>query len=212
MEEFFAANPALANFAINDYPIFMIFWNLLLLMVPFFLFILLKWYYKKNKFKKTGHKFLAALIFFLWVLFIPNTIYIITDIRHLLNYCPENYPRICAPNAWMIMFFFVYAFFGWVFFILLLSQMKSFLKKVFDKKIANLFIIIIIPLVALGVLLGLVDRFNSWGVFVYPLAILKIVLIYITSFYYFRNLLVFIIGLYILYFLGDFLFKDKFKK
>lgn len=213
MDIFFLNNEHFAVLAINDYPVLMVFWNLFLLIVPFFLFIVLVGLLRKSGFKKVQDKLIGVFLFLLWVLFIPNTAYVITDVRHLLDYCPaDSYSRVCAPNAWMIMFFFMYSLLGWVFFTVFLAQMKGFIKDIFGAKISNIFVILIIPMISLGVLIGLVDRFNSWDVFLRPLAIFENMLVYITSFYYFRNFLIFTIGLYFMYFLGDFLFKDKFKR
>jgi len=198
---------------VNDYPVFMVVWNLILLIIPFFIFSFLVKFYKKNKFKSSRSKITTLFLFLLWVLFIPNTAYIITDVRHLLDYCPVNSKsRVCPSSAWMIMFFFLYAIIGWVFFVIFLAKMRKFVKKVFGEMLGNIFIITIIPLVSLGVLIGLVDRFNSWDLFIRPLSIFENMLMYITNFYYLRNFLVFTLGFYLLYFIGDFLFKDKFKK
>lgn len=211
IEKFLTANPFLRRLSINDYPVLMIVWNLLLLAVPFFLFVLLESYWRDNKFKNLKEKIIASCLFFLWLIFIPNTVYIITTVRHLLNYCPAGsynpFIDVCPANVWMIIFFFIYASLGWIFFVLFLRQMKDFLKKVFNKNIACLFIAIVIPLISLGVLLGLINRFNSWDAFLHPLAILKTMLIYITDVHYFGNFLVFTLGLYALYFAGEFLFK-----
>ncbi len=197
--------------SVNRYPLIMVFWNLFLLIIPFFLADLLKQYYIKTKFKELVSKLVAFLLFFLWLLFIPNTAYVITDVRHLLDYCPRAAynAHICPENAWMIMFFFIYALFGWIFLVYLLRQMKNLINKVFKNKFGEYFIIIVIPLISIGLLIGLIQRFNSWDFFIRPLAIFESMLKYVTSFIYFKNLLVFTIGLYILYYGGDFLFKKK---
>ena len=213
MNNFFIENKYFAIMTINDYSILMVFWNLFLLFIPFLLFLFLVKLFRKNKFEKKSDKALGILLFVSWVLFMPNTAYLITDIRHLLDYCPLGSPfKVCVANAWMIMFFFIYSLSGWIFFVIFLSQMRNFTKSIFGARISLIFIVSIIPLMALGVLIGLVDRFNSWDIIVRPLVIFENMLVYITSFYYFRNFFIFTIGLYILYFLGDFLFKDKLKK
>ncbi len=201
------------NVYINEYPVFMVFWNLFLVIIPFLLFFYLKDYKKKTKFKKKGQKYFGILVFLLWLIFIPNTAYIITDMRHISYYCPfGSYLKICVNNAWMIMFFFIYAIIGWISFVYLLREMKEFIGNIYNKIYSNIFIGLMIPLVSLGVLLGLLNRWNSWDLFIYPIDIIRSSLIYFSDFYYFRNWLIFTIGFYILYFIGTKIFKGiKFK-
>jgi len=201
------------QFFINGYPVLNIFWNLFLLIIPFWLGAGLAIYWRKNKFKKIYQKILAIILGFLWLLFIPNTAYIITDVRHLLDYCPRNYyQRVCPEGAWMIIFFFIYASIGWVAFVFLLNQMKRVIKNIFGKNISRIYIWLIIPLISLGVLLGLINRWNSWEFPLCPWPIFQNILMYITNINYFRNWLVFTIALYILYFAGNFLFKERVSK
>ena len=186
---------------------------LLIYLLPFFIFLAFSQYWRETKFKKNKHKIFAAIIFFFWLIFLPNAAYLIADIRHLLDYCPENAPlNVCVSGAWEIMFFFVYSSFGWIFFVLYLNQMRALLAKIFNPRTAKIIIFAIIPLVALGVLYGLTERYNSWDFFAQPLAIFQNLLRYITSWQYFRNWLVFTAGYYILYFFGTVIFKTKLTK
>jgi uncharacterized membrane protein len=197
-------------FYVNDYPFLMMVWNLLLAFIPFFIFLGLNSYWKKTKFKKIGQKIIAALIFFGWFIFLPNAAYLIVGSRHLLNYCPiDSFYNVCATGAWQIMYFFCYSVIGWIFFVIFLEQMKKLLTGIFNKKKAEMITYFFIPLVAWGVLLGLTERFNSWDVFLHPLAILVSLLRYITDWQYLWNLIVFIMGYYLLYFLGDWLFGRR---
>jgi|WetSurMetagenome_2_1015567.scaffolds.fasta_scaffold04658_7 uncharacterized membrane protein len=197
-------------FYVNDYPFLMMVWNLFLAILPFFIFLVFRRYWKKTKFKKTGQKIIAALIFFFWFIFLPNAAYLIVDNRHLLNYCPaDSSYGVCVAGAWQIMFFFCYSVIGWIFFVIFLVQMKKMLAEIFNKKKATLAVYVLIPMVSLGVLLGLTERFNSWDVFAHPLAISAGLLRYITDWQYLWNLAVFIVGYYLLYFLGDYLFGKK---
>jgi uncharacterized membrane protein len=208
---FIDRNNWIFTIGINNYPIIGIIWNLLLLVIPFFLAKILYRLWKKNSFKNINEKIAAILFFMLWLLFIPNSVYVLTDVRHLLNYCPVNYYRICINNAWMIVFFFTYASIGWVTFVLLLNQMKAIFKEAYGQLIEKLFVIIIIPIISLGVLLGLVNRWNSWEVFLDPLKIINSSLYYFIDWTYFKNLLLFSIFLYILYYSGNKLFNYKLK-
>jgi uncharacterized membrane protein len=199
-------------FDVNGYPFLMMVWNMLLAMVPFMFFLLLTRYWKKTKFKKVGQRIGAGVLFFFWLIFLPNAAYIIADIRHLIDFCPVNsYVNVCVAGAWQVMFFFVYSVWGWVFFTIYLGQMRQLLTEVFNKRIAKLIILAIIPVMSLGVLFGLTERFNSWDLFIYPLAISQYLLRYMTSWGYSRNWLSFTAGYYILYFFGNYLFIKKIK-
>ena len=105
------------------------------------------------------------------------------------------------------MFFFVYGCIGWISFVFLLNQMKGFIIKFSGKKNGKkngrIFIWIIIPLISMGVLLGLINRWNSWDFFIHPILVFKSSIIYLINFIYFKNWAVFTIGLYVLYFAGN---------
>lgn len=195
---------------IHDYPIVAIFWNIFLLIIPYYSVVLLIKYKKSTGFKKPIQKFFGIFMFFIWLMFIPNSAYIISDVRHLLDYCPAFSPlRVCSENAWMIIFFFTYASIGWVSMVYLVNQMKKFISELFNKKAANSFVFFIIPLISLGLLLGLVNRWNSWEIFIYPASLVNNIFWYFTDFFYFRNWLIFTLFLYLLYYGGNFLFKEN---
>jgi uncharacterized membrane protein len=197
-------------FSINGYPFLMMVWNVLLAMAPFGFFLLLSGYWKKTRFKKIGQKLSAVFLFAGWLVLLPNAAYLITDVRHLINFCPAySSADVCVSGAWEIMFFFIYSVLGWILFVILLKQMKSLLSKIFNRRTALIMILALVPLISLGVLLGLNERFNSWDVFYQPLPILRNLLKYFFVWEYFRNFAVFTAGFYLLYFLGDFLFKKK---
>jgi len=194
---------------INEYPVFGIVWNLFLLVVPFVIFHYLVKYYHLTKIEKRGQKVFFGFLFFLWLIFLPNSAYIITDVRHLMNYCPYSFYRVCSKNAWMIIIFFTYALIGWAAFVLLLDKMKNFVTVVYSKQISNLFIISVIPLVSIGVLLGLLNRWNSWEIFYFPKSIIRDLLLYVTDWNYFLDFSVFTVFFYFLYYFGSYLFEKK---
>ncbi|MDD4902011.1 MAG: DUF1361 domain-containing protein [Patescibacteria group bacterium] len=200
-------------FYVNDYPFLMMVWNLFLAMVPFGLFLLFFSYWQKTKFKKTGQKIRAVIIFFFWFIFLPNAAYLVVGNRHLLNFCPaDSANSVCIAGTWQIMYFFVYSVLGWVLFAIYLSQMRQVLAKIFNAKIARNLIYGMIPFVSWAVLLGLIERYNSWDIFLHPLLIFQNLLKYLVDWEYFRNLLVFTAGYYVLYFFGTVIFKIKLTK
>jgi len=201
----------LFNFKINNYPVAMIFYNILLLAVPFYLAKLIGNILASKK-KDPLTYIILILAILLWFLFIPNAAYIIVDVRHLMNYCPVGSPyNTCVENTWLIMFFFFYACIGWVSFYYLVNQMRIIIEKYINKITAKLYIVVIIPLISLGILLGLLGRWNSWDIFIFPARIFSNLFMFISDYYYFRNWLVFTIFLYTFYYLGNLIFKSKIK-
>lgn len=190
---------------VNGYPILAVVFNLALLAVPYFIFIFLKKYKDRTGLKSVKNKIWALALGFLWLIFMPNVVYIISDIRHINGFCPADSAfRICVDTAWMIPFFFLYALAGVVAFVYLLNQMKNFVEEIFRKG-KDIFVIFAIPLISLGFLLGLFNRWNSWEIFVNPLGILKTAALYFTDLTYFLNWLVFTGFLYVLYYGGSWL-------
>lgn len=200
----------LNNLAVNRYQLFTIFWNVFLVFLALMIFVALKKYWRGSKLIAMQQKIIGFVLFIFWLLFFPNTAYIITDVRHLLDYCPaDSLNRVCVANAWMIMFFFFYACFGWISFYYLLKKMVELVKEIFGLIYSRLFMILIIPITALGVLLGLLNRFNSWDVFSAPGLILKASWAYFSELNYFIDWLIFAVFLYLLYFVGDAIFRGE---
>jgi uncharacterized membrane protein len=111
----------------------------------------------------------------------------------------------------MSIFFFIYASLGWVFFVFLVNQMRGLISEIWNRLVGWLFVIVLIPLVSLGLLVGLLNRWNSWEFFLYPASFLKTLPIYWQDQLYFTNWLYFTIFLYVLYGGGQWLFKERFK-
>ena len=105
------------------------------------------------------------------------------------------------------MFFFAYSCFGWVSFYYLLKMMSELIGSMLSKLWSNVFIALIVPVVSLGVLLGLLNRFNSWDIFFYPRLLLKVIWLYFSNLNYFIDWFIFTVFLYLLYFAGDVIFK-----
>jgi uncharacterized membrane protein len=211
VDNFFKDDRWLYRLKINDYQVVTIIWNVALVLVPWAAALLLARFISKADLRKPGYKLLFVLLFGVWLIFMPNTAYIISDVRHLLNYCPvDSRFQVCEENAWTIFFFFSYAAFGWVSFVYLLRQMKTVISSLIGRWAGFVFEVMVIPVLALGVLLGLVNRWNSWELFIYPTALFKTIAIYWTESQSLTNWLIFSIFLYILYYSGRWLFKDRF--
>jgi uncharacterized membrane protein len=197
------------NYAsVNHYQFFTIVWNILLIIIPLGIYFFLDYYWLKTKLIKIKEKITAVILFIFWLLFFPNAAYLISDVRHLLNYCPADSPyQVCLDNAWMIIFFFTYSILGWVSFYYLLKSMSILIGKIFGKIWSDIFAVLMVPLSSLGLLLGLLNRFNSLDVILYPQQFLKTLWLYVSNINYLLNWLVFTLFLYLLYFIGDVIFR-----
>ncbi len=185
-------------YEINNYYIPSLIWNIFLLSIPYFLSVLLKKKYAKKR--NASKKMFFWIIIFLWLIFIPNSAYIITEARHLINYCPgAPLHDICEQNAWVIIFFFAYSLVGWFSFVYLMEKQRMVLKSIWGKKNAEIFVLSVIPMMTIGVLLGLIDRWNSWEIFMYPGLVLEDAIGYLVEL---RNFVVFTLFLYISYCIG----------
>jgi len=204
--------PVLNSFAINDYQLLTVVWNIFLALLPLVFYLFLKSYWRRTGLIKLYQKAAAAVLFIFWLIFLPNSAYIITDVRHLLNYCPLDSPnKVCVANAWMIIVFFAYSSFGWVSFYYFLKLMSDLVNEIYNKLRPYFFVALIVPIITFGILLGLLNRFNSWDVFLFPFWLLRVFTVNFLDMRYFVDWLVFTFFLYLLYFAGDVIFR-KVKK
>lgn len=128
-------------------------WNLLLAFLPLlFLFT----------FEKAKNIYTKSIYFFVWLFFLPNAPYIVTDFIHLRDVGPE----------WMLwydgMMIFSYSLIG-VFitaYVLLRMKKNLFKKNIIKQKI---FLVGSALLSAFGVYLGRYIRWNTWDILAQPI-------------------------------------------
>jgi uncharacterized membrane protein len=134
-------------------------WNLFLAVIPYLTteFLISKPCLFTNKWK------MAALLF-LWLLFIPNTFYIVTDLFHLDQF--DN-----APRWFDLALIFSFAWNGLMMGVLSIRRIEQVQLLVFQKELSFFFLSIIMWLNALGVYVGRYLRFNSWDVFTQPFSL-----------------------------------------
>ncbi|MCU0679175.1 MAG: DUF1361 domain-containing protein [Planctomycetes bacterium] len=191
---------------INDYPVITIGWNIFLLLLPYFFCRLIIAVH--NSHLPAYYKYpLNGIVGFFWLIFMPNTAYVMSDVRHLNEFCPGSANNVCQDNAWQIMVFFAYGAIGWVSYVYLLEQMAKFITNSIGENAKRWFIALVIPLIALGVLLGLLDRWNSWEIFFHPGQILVSFLSFILVPVRFYTCLIYTAFLYLLYFSGRRIFS-----
>ncbi|WP_276167767.1 DUF1361 domain-containing protein [Zobellia alginiliquefaciens] len=133
-------------------------WNLFLALIPLFLSKQFLFNVRVNK-----SKGFRILILFFWVLFLPNSPYIITDFVHL----DDN-----QPTFWLdLLLFFVFALNGLVLGVLSMMDVFSFLRKRNHPVLANAILLFVSLLSGYGVFLGRFLRFNSWDIVSKPLVL-----------------------------------------
>ena len=200
---------------INKYKILAIFWNVFLALIP----CVIAYYMsraaggKKWVKLKTGYKIYFIPLFLFWLFMFPNTAYLFTIVRHLVDYC-EDYDkyRVCAGQMWMVMFFFTYSLIGLPTFYYALKKMSVLFKKSFNKAVAAALPLIVIPLTSIGVMFGLFERFNSWDILVRPSIVFNATISYFSDTSLLTDFLVFTICLYLIYYAIDHLMQEKVKK
>jgi uncharacterized membrane protein len=131
-------------------------WNVLLAYIPWAI---------SNKYltpkAKPQHKFVQLFIFMLWLLFLPNAPYIITDLMHLRE-------RLPIPFYYDIVLVFMSALSGLVFFYLSVAQVELWWCHSLPKYHINWFYSLAFGLCSFGIYLGRYGRFNSWNILTRP--------------------------------------------
>ena len=139
--------------------LFFLIWNLILAIVPYFIML----YLKKNALKS---KLKTYLLCFVWLVFLPNSFYIITDLKHLSHSHSSTFWFDLSLIA-------SFAILGFFLGLQSLSEFEKISKSVFNKKVTAFLIPIICFLCGFGIYLGRILRYNSWDIISSPLALLS---------------------------------------
>lgn len=133
-------------------------WNLFLAVVPLFFSNLLK--------KQKAINYKAILYFGVWLLFLPNAPYLVTDIFHYTERPP-------VPVWFDLMLVVSGAWNGILLCMLSLFGVERFLKKLCSPKHAELIMFLLLIPCGYGIYIGRFLRFNSWDVVTAPVGLLK---------------------------------------
>lgn len=139
-------------------------WNLFLAWLPYYFSNHLLQYFKLGK-----ATWKLVLLFSLWLLFFPNSPYIITDLFHLMNHGE-------MPLWYDLAIIFSIAWSGLILGFLSLMQVHYFLIQKFGEFISWILISAIQLLCAYGIYLGRYERFNSWDILTQPTSLLNEIL------------------------------------
>lgn len=138
-------------------------WNLFLAWIPlvtaYFAWVL-----------SLGRKWLYIVIPFIalvWIFFLPNAPYIITDFKHLAD------PRADVPIWFDVMMLMWFSWTGLLLGVVSLYLMQDIVHREFGRWVSWIMVLIVSALSAMGVYIGRFIRWNSWDVFTDPTGIAR---------------------------------------
>ncbi|OQP48867.1 hypothetical protein A4D02_07755 [Niastella koreensis] len=134
-------------------------WNLFLAWVPY---VISSWLHSKPAMQE--RKWLFFVLAGIWLLFVPNAFYILTDLFHLGQF--HN-----VPNWFDLTLIISFAWNGLLLGVLSIRQMEKMIQPYLPGKHELYFIYPIMWLNALGIYIGRYPRFNSWDIFVDPIGL-----------------------------------------
>lgn len=133
-------------------------WNLFLAFIPF----AISFYLQTKAGLKKWQLLFSGLV---WLLFLPNAPYIITDLFHLRHSTPQL--------IWLdILVIVSFAINGIILYLISVTDMRQLLQQHFQTKLINWSFSMLPFLVAFGIYLGRFLRYNSWDILHRPLQIL----------------------------------------
>jgi uncharacterized membrane protein len=137
--------------------LFFLIWNLTLAAIPY----ILSSYTTVNF--PTLKKEITTLLLLIWLAFLPNSFYIITDLVHVVR----SGGNLFYYDLVLISSFAVTGFFLGLLSLIQVEQL--FLKLNFKSKTKSVFVLLICFLNGFGIYIGRVLRFNSWDILSHPI-------------------------------------------
>ncbi len=135
-------------------------WNLILAILPWIMTQAVQYNrIQLNRFKLT-------MLIFVWILFFPNSPYILTDLFHL-------HKGGDMPLWYDLVLILSFAFTGLLFGMLSLMRIEQYLQKYFSQRTVIMAIGFMLFLSGFGVYLGRYLRFNSWDLITAPYQLLS---------------------------------------
>ena len=130
-----------------------IYWNIFLAGIPLFISSLMFYFSEKNKLNKT----ILIISIIVWLLFLPNALYIVTDLIHVgrIRMVPTMFDAVLVFSA---------ALSGVILGMSSILQVENILAKLYSKKCVSKVIIFSILFASFGVYIGRFLRFNSWDI------------------------------------------------
>ncbi len=133
-------------------------WNLFLAIVPLWFSGLLL--------KQGTFNYKSILLLCLWLLFLPNAPYLVTDIFHF-----EERPPV--PMWFDLMLVFSGAWNGILICMISLYRVEKYLRIILNEKFVNSIIFLLLIPCGYGIYIGRYLRYNSWDIVIEPVSILR---------------------------------------
>jgi uncharacterized membrane protein len=141
----------------NDFYYSFLLWNLFLAGIPLFISHII------IRFKIEKLIVLGGMLY-IWLLFLPNAPYIVTDMVHL-------YQRPPVPFWYDMFLVLLSAVNGLILCFISIGQIENILKKYQKSLNLNIFRVILIIAMSYGVYVGRYLRFNSWDAIISPIEV-----------------------------------------
>jgi uncharacterized membrane protein len=136
-------------------------WNLFLAWIPFLCALAIT-----EMSKQSNSKLVLGSLFCSWLIFFPNSPYILTDLFHL-------HLKQDIPLWFDLVLILSFAWNGLILGYTSLFEIHRFLNKLFSKKTVWCFVIGIMILCGFGIYLGRYPRWNSWDIVSNPIALMS---------------------------------------
>jgi uncharacterized membrane protein len=99
-----------------------------------------------------------------WLLFIPNSFYILTDLFHLEQF--DN-----APKWFDLLLLFSFAWNGLMLGVVSVRRIEMLIVAKCGERLSLLFVVLVMWMNAFGIYIGRYLRFNSWDIFLQPFSL-----------------------------------------
>lgn len=138
-------------------------WNLFLAWIPFVLAYIgyaLSW-------KRALLYVIVPVFAFLWLIFLPNAPYLLTDLMHL------NQPVTNVPLWYDVLLMIWFSWTGMLLGVISLYLMHEIVIRAFGKTLGWIFVFAVSGLSSLGIYLGRFLRWNSWDILQEPQEVIQ---------------------------------------
>jgi uncharacterized membrane protein len=136
-------------------------WNLFLAWIPY----LVSFCFLKMRIAGIN-RVKVLFLFILWLLFLPNSPYLLTDLVHLA-------PREGVPVWFDALIIVLFAWTGLLLGLISMLNVDRYLRDNFSRTLSRAISLFILVSCSFGVYVGRILRWNSWDMVVRPLALLK---------------------------------------
>jgi uncharacterized membrane protein len=134
-------------------------WNLFLAVVPYAIS-----YWLSGSPRAIKNKWILVSSLCVWLLFIPNAFYIVTDLFHLVHIHS-------APEWFDLLLLLSFAWNGLVVGIASLRKIEKLLYSINGRTFSSIIVFAVMWMNAYGIYLGRFLRYNSWDILIRPLSL-----------------------------------------